>query len=208
MRQGGAPDILQGGMRAPSGPKPVGDMPKLCLEDWLQENLDRALNHAILHRRNAQRPELPWFTGFGDELAPRWAGPICAGAQFEAQLIEEAVLTAFLPDALRGYPIDPGGPRAFVRSDVPPGMAKHAGIDKPPPHIPPSLVGMCPTPLIEFALNAEYPSIGLGIRVHRSFLRLALLSSSCFPSPCARLSRAPTTTEAPPSVPSISCRCG
>jgi hypothetical protein len=64
-------------------------------------------------------------------------------------------------------------------------------------------------PLIEFALNAEYPSlVGLVIRVHRSFLRRTSLSSSCFPSPCARLSRAPTTTEAPPSVSSVSGRRG
>jgi hypothetical protein len=50
MRQGSSSDILQGAMRAPSGSKPVGDMPKLRLEDWLQKCLDRALNDAILDR--------------------------------------------------------------------------------------------------------------------------------------------------------------
>ena len=64
-------------------------------------------------------------------------------------------------------------------------------------------------PLIELALNVEYPSlVGLMIRVHESFLRHANLSSSCFPSPCARLSRAPTTTEAPSSVVPLSGRRG
>jgi hypothetical protein len=75
-----------------------------------------------------------------------------------------------------------------------------------PPQVPPCFVRMCLTLLIELALNAEYPGLfRLVIRVHRSLLRSANLpSSSCFPSPCARLSRAPTTTEAPPSVSSIS----
>ena len=50
--------------------------------------------------------------------------------------------------------------------------------------------------------------IGLTICVHRSILRNASLSSSCFPSPCTRLSRAQTTTEAPPSVSSVSGRRG
>src|SRR5438552_18973031 len=65
---------------------------------------------------------------------------------------------------------------------------------------------MCLTLLIELALNAEYPDFfSPVIRVHRSLLRSANLpSSSCSPSPCARLSRAQTTTEAPPSVSPIS----
>src|ERR1700686_67851 len=82
MRLDGHPDVLQGAMRAPSGPKPIGDRPELRLEDRLQECFDRALNDAILDRGNTQGSELPWFTSFGDELAPRWTGLICARAQF------------------------------------------------------------------------------------------------------------------------------
>ena len=70
MWQDGATDILQGSVRAPAGPEPVGDMPELRLEDWLQENFDRALYNAVLDRRNAQGSELPRFTGFRDELTP------------------------------------------------------------------------------------------------------------------------------------------
>lgn len=80
---------------------------------------------------------------------------------------------------------------------------------KPAPHVPPIVVGICLAPLIEFALNAEYPNfVCLVIYVHSSLLRHASLPSSCFPSPCTRLSRAPTTTEAPPSVSSVSGRRG
>jgi hypothetical protein len=57
-------------MAAASGPEPVRDVPKLGLEDWLQHVLDRGLYDAIGDRGNAQGPEFPRFTGFGDELAP------------------------------------------------------------------------------------------------------------------------------------------
>src|SRR5207245_1608009 len=81
-RLDGQPDMLQGAVRAPSGPKPVRDRPKLRLEDRLQECFDRALNDAILDRGDAQGSELPWFTRFGDEFAPRWTGSVCARTQF------------------------------------------------------------------------------------------------------------------------------
>src|SRR5262249_36950605 len=62
--------------------------------------------------------------------------------------------------------------------------------------------GIIPAPLIELALNAEEPSlISPFIRVHGCFLRHHSLSVPCPPSPCARLSRAPTTTRAPPLDP-------
>ncbi|MET3524810.1 hypothetical protein [Mesorhizobium abyssinicae] len=63
------------------------------LEDRLQKCFDRALNNEILDRGNAQGPELPRFTDLGDELAPRRAGSICAGAQFGLKPFEEALLT-------------------------------------------------------------------------------------------------------------------
>lgn len=90
-----------------------------------------------------------------------------------------------------------------------PGVAQYAKVGHPAPHVAPLIAGSRLTPLIEFALNVEYPGlVGLMIRVHRSLLRLASPSSSYFPSPCAWLSHAPTTTEAPPLVSSVSGRRG
>lgn len=54
MREGSPSDILQGAVRAPSGPKPIGGMPELRLEQRLQKCLDRALDDAILDRGNAR----------------------------------------------------------------------------------------------------------------------------------------------------------
>src|SRR5215469_436173 len=107
VRQESQADVLQGAVRAPSGSEPVGDVPELRLEDRLQKRLDRALNDAILDRGNAQRSDLPWFTGLGDEFAPRRAWSICAGAQFVLKLFEEALLTDPAPDAAHGHPVDP-----------------------------------------------------------------------------------------------------
>jgi len=66
----GLPDMLQGAVRASAGTKPVRDRPELRLEDWPENCFDRALDDAVLYRGNAQGPELPRFTGFGDELPP------------------------------------------------------------------------------------------------------------------------------------------
>jgi hypothetical protein len=62
--------MLQGPVGAPSGPEPVGDRPKLGLEDWLENCFDRALNDAIFHRGNAQGSELPRLARLWDEPSP------------------------------------------------------------------------------------------------------------------------------------------
>src|ERR1700733_1263929 len=209
LRQGGSTEVLQSGVAVSSGPKPVGHMPKLRFEDRLQQDFDRALNNAIFDRGNAQGSELSWFSGLGDENAFGRTGPICAGAQLDLKSFQKALLTRFGADAPHGHPIDPGGTCASIGRHAPPGAAKRADVGQPTPHISPLVVRIFLTPLIEFALNAEYPSlIGLSIHVHGSFLRHTSLSSSCFPSPCAWLSHALTTTKAPSSASSVSGRRG
>src|SRR5580704_8879300 len=82
LRQSASAEVLQRAVAATAGSEPVRNMPKLRLEDRLQQEFDRALNDAILDRGDTQGTELPWFSGLGDENAPGRAGPICAGAQF------------------------------------------------------------------------------------------------------------------------------
>jgi hypothetical protein len=64
----GLPDVLQGAVTPSSRSEPVRDMPKLRLEDWLQNILDRGLHDAISDRRNAQGSEFPWFPRLGNQL--------------------------------------------------------------------------------------------------------------------------------------------
>ena len=191
-------------MRAPSRPEPVGDMPELGLEYRLQERFDRALNDAVLDRGKAQRSEFPWFSGFRDEFASCCARAICATAQFGLQRDKEAVL-APAPYASHGHPVDASSAASFIGGNALPGMPQYAEVSHPTPRVAPLIVGTRLTPLVEFALNVEYPDlIGLTIHVHRSLLRRASPPSPYFPSPCARLSRAPTTMEVPPLVSSVS----
>ncbi len=61
-------DVLQGAVAAPPGSEPVRDMPEGRLEDRLQKVLDRALDDAVAHGRNAQGTELPWLARLWDQL--------------------------------------------------------------------------------------------------------------------------------------------
>ena len=148
--------------------------------------------------------EFRWFAGFRNEFASCRARTICATAQFGLQRDKEAMLPP-VPYASHGHPVDASSSAPFVGGNALPGMAQYAEVGHPTPHVAPLIAGIGLTPLVEFALNAEYPAlIGLMIHVHRSLLRLASPPPSYFPSPCARLSRAPTTTEVPPLVSSVS----
>jgi hypothetical protein len=66
MRQESQTDMLQSAMGAPSGPEPVGDIPKLRFEDWLQETFDRALDDAVFDRGYTERSELTRFSSLWD----------------------------------------------------------------------------------------------------------------------------------------------
>jgi hypothetical protein len=66
MRQESHADMLQSAMGAPSGPEPVGDIPKLRFEDRLHESFDRALNDAVFDRGYTERSELTRFSSFWD----------------------------------------------------------------------------------------------------------------------------------------------
>src|SRR5215475_384067 len=48
---------LQGLVRRPSGPKPVGAILKVCFKDWFQYQQHRRLHHPVSHRRYAQRSQ-------------------------------------------------------------------------------------------------------------------------------------------------------
>ena len=58
-RLDGKANTLQSTVDAPSGSEPIGDVPELRLEDWLQEQFNRALNDAVFDSGNTQGSELP-----------------------------------------------------------------------------------------------------------------------------------------------------
>src|SRR5947208_250996 len=77
------------------------------LEDGLQDELQRTLDHAVADRRDRQDADLApvlW-----DRLLPVPQGPICAPDQFVPDLLEEEVHSARL-DGLERDPVDTRGP--------------------------------------------------------------------------------------------------
>ena len=189
-RSHGHADMLQGAVAAPSWSKPVRHVPERRLEDRLQKVLHRALNDAVANGRDpstahpsllrrpwplagfAQGPERPRLARLGDELPTRWARSIRAIPQVVAKAFQKCRLSQSRANALDRRPIDACRAAAFVAGDPPPGAPKIAGIDDPVPQISIGVMGVCPAPLIELALNAEEPGlIGLIARVHGRFLR-------------------------------------
>jgi hypothetical protein len=148
-------------------------MPETRLEDRLQKILYRALNNAVTHGRYAQGAELPWFARLRDEFPARWVRLIPATAQVVAEVFDKRLLSRRRAYARDREPVDPGGSATLIPGNPSPGAAEIAGIHDPVPQITVAVVGICPTPLVEFALNAEEPGlISLITRVHGWFLRL------------------------------------
>ncbi len=109
------PDGLQRHERAPARPEAERRGLEAGLEDRLDDELHRHLRHPILHRRNAQRPQLPVGLGY----VPPQHGRRFVGACVElvAQLREEPV-HAVLLHRLERDPVHARG--ALVATDAPP----------------------------------------------------------------------------------------
>ena len=89
---------------APLRPKPIRLRKKVRLEDRLQYQLDRHLDHPVPHRRDTQRP-LPSIC-LGDVPAQHHLRPILSGAQHSSKLFQEALdsIPLHLGDRLRIHP--------------------------------------------------------------------------------------------------------
>lgn len=112
---------------------------------------------------------MPWFTGFGDELSPRRARPICARAQLSLEPVDKALLTAPVPDAAHCHPVDPGCASTSIRGHAPPGLAQHARVGDPTPHVPPRVVGVRLTPLSHAAKSRpDRNNSGVGVFIIKS----------------------------------------
>ena len=113
-------DMLQGGVTAPSGSKPIRDMPKRRLEDRLQQVLDRTLHEAIGDSGNAQRSEFPRLARLWNPLPAARARLKPSGPQVVTKLLQETLASHCRANASHCPPVDPGGSSAFIRGDLPP----------------------------------------------------------------------------------------
>lgn len=165
-------DVLQGTVTSSPGSKPVRDVPERCLEDRLQQVLDRTLHEAIGDSRNAQRPVLPRLARLWNPLPATRARSIPSRPQVVTKLLQESLASHCRANAPHRLPVDSGGSSTSVRGDLPPCASQIARVGHPVPQFSIAAVRICFTPLIELALNAQEPGlIGLIIRVHGWFLR-------------------------------------
>ena len=74
---------------SPLRPKPMRARTKVRLEDGLQDQLGRHLDHSIPDRRNPQRPLLP--VGFGNVPPPYRLRSVPTRAQLGSDLFQEAI---------------------------------------------------------------------------------------------------------------------
>ena len=129
------------------------------------------MNDAIPHRRDTERPEHARLATLRNHHAPHRLRTIAAIEQHRPCLGEEALDANARLDAFDGHLVHTRRARAAIAGDASPCEAEVLWLGDPVPHVPPRIIGVGPTPRVEFALNVEKPSlIGLINGVHRSCL--------------------------------------
>src|SRR4029450_13428481 len=191
---------------APSGAGPIRAGLEVRLPDRLQHQLEGGLHHPVPHGRDPQ-PALFAAAGLGDHPLPHGQGPKAAGLQAGPQLGEEDLLAPHGLDVVGGLAVHPGRAGALVAPHpTPPNQQERRVMNEVEQIIKPT-VRIVGCPLVQLGLDSQYPRLRLpngergprraGVHRRPPSLPATLLRTRCRPSPCARLSRARTTTAAP-----------
>ena len=191
-------------VRAAVGAKAVGARAEVRLPDRLEHQLERGLHHAVPHGRDAQ-PAHP-AAGLGDHPFPHGQGNELAGLQIGPQLGEEGLLAAHHADVAGGRPVHSGGARPLVAPHPVPCHPQESRVGDEVEQIIKSAAGLLGRPSVQLGLDPQYPRPRLiearprraGIHRRPPGMPARPLLTCCRPWPCARLSRARTTTAAPP----------
>lgn len=110
-------DLGDGIMRPPPGPKPIGDRQEVGLQDGLQYQLQRSLDHPISDHGNAELADLSRTARLGDHPLPHRQRPEGALLQSTSQLIQKPRDADALLDRRDGDAIDAGRVGAPVTRD-------------------------------------------------------------------------------------------
>ena len=133
-------------MRRTAGAEAEGTVQEVRLEDWLQNQQDRGLNHAVAHRRDTQRPLST--VGLGDVDAAYGLRRVGLGAQRLVQFCHQRCGTALrVFDLVDRHPVGPGC--ALVATHLLPRCHQHVG------PVDPVVQGVKPEPRLLLGLLAE-----------------------------------------------------
>lgn len=162
---------------------------------------------SVFERGNAQRAELSRLARLGDEPLPDRLGPVGSSPQLLSDVLQEACdAIGPLFDRLARHAIRTRRVAAPITGQLLPSVEQRSAIAYDIEQIREPLVGVCGTPPIQLALHVENePGIH---RVGHVVHLLLAKCTHCPPSPCGRLSRPRTTTQAPPPLRAIASRFG
>jgi hypothetical protein len=192
---------------APAGAEPVAARAKVRFPDRLQHQLQGGLHHPVRHGRDPQSA-LFGAAGLGDHPLWHGQGPKAAVLQAGPQLREEGLLAPHGLDVVGGLAVHASRAGPLVAPHpTPPNQQERRITDEVEQIIKPTgpILG-CPS--VQLGLDPQYPRLRLlkgehrprraGIHRRPPGLPATSLRTRCRPSPCTRLSRARTTTAAPP----------
>src|SRR6266542_1077822 len=194
------------------GTKPVAAREEVRLPDRLQHQLQGRLDHPVGDRGDPQAAQLAaWL---GDHPFPHRQRGETAILQARPQLVEESLDTRCQLNGRRGTAVHPGGLGPLVPAYPIPGHQQEAGISDKVEQVVEPAMRIITGPTVQLGLDLQYPALrlayGVGqfVGIHRRHPSWSpgipgLRLRTCWPpSPCARLSRARTTT-GPPSHPDV-----
>ena len=187
----------------------VGTRFEVRLEDRFGHQLQRGLHDSVSDSRDPQRADLA--ARLGNRLLPHPLGPEPASFEIISQPVQHRLDTQ--DDRSRRDPIDSGSSRALVCPHPAPRHNEKRRVIDEVEHVIERTARIGLRPLVQLRLHREYPRLGLqqvrprNAGIHQRTPRFALkLRPHWVPSPCARLSRARTTTNPPPHPDGINRR--
>jgi hypothetical protein len=191
--------VFQRSVNRLAGSKAIRDGEEIRLEDRLEDGLECCLNDPVLHSGNPQAAKLPGCADLRDEDSSHRRWPVCARAQLHAQCCNECL------GPLRHVPhrdaVHACRSSAAVTRDAREGHSQVAGVGDQPPQLAKDVVDLLLTSRVQLSLlDPEPVPVGSGRHIHGFPRRPRSHTHHCLPSPCTRLSRARTTTEAPPLI--------
>ncbi len=203
-------NLGDGVLGSASGAEPVQARAEVRLEDRLQHQLQGRLHDPVTGGRDAKAAEFP--TGLGDHRLPHRQRFEPSGLEIISQPGQQFRCPE--DDRAGFHSIDSGRPCPPVAPNPLPRNHEEGGIGDEVVEVIEPTLGIVGSPLVQLGLHPQYPqpgSVTVWPRladVHRRTPGIAfpLLRACCLPSPCTRLSRARTTTEAPPHPRAVSRR--
>jgi hypothetical protein len=182
------------------------------LEDRLEHQLEGGLHHPISDGRD---PEPALFAAaLGDHSLPHRQRVEAPSLELCSQLGEEDLLTPNGRHVVGGLPVHPGRASPSVASHPTPANNKERRVTDEVVEVVEPTSGVVGCSSVQLGLDLQYPRLRLGRRRPRRArvhgrppgIPVPLLRTRCRPSPCTRLSRARTTTAAPPHPGAVSQR--